>query len=283
MLLSLRAAEVVKTLAWIRRQELLSGGIAARPGEVAYPEVTGYLIPTLFDYGETAMAFRLANWLLEIQNEDGSFEDMQGTRRTFDTAACMEGLRRAHGENWITGIYHRAAERAKGWILTQLQADGSLRTVPGGETHVYTMRASWLVGNQAGAAYWKRADWWGKQAKMRTHYLGYALEGMWGMGETKFVEEQLFYAQRAVRNDGFMPFVVGRQWEDGEGTDACATAQMAILFGKVGMDTSRMVEAIGGMVDDDGGVRFGVEYTERNAWTARWVLEMWNTKGLEHE
>jgi len=36
-----------------------------------YPEVTGYLIPTLLEWGEHRLAYQYATYLVKTQNEDG--------------------------------------------------------------------------------------------------------------------------------------------------------------------------------------------------------------------
>ena len=92
MLLSLRTDQAIKTLDFVKGLELETGGIRGWEGSRAYPEVSGYLIPTLLDYGEQDLATRIADWLVHIQNDDGSFPDMDGQKRSFDTAAVMEGL-----------------------------------------------------------------------------------------------------------------------------------------------------------------------------------------------
>lgn len=271
--------EIEKTLRWIMSLELPGGGIAAYAGSGAYPEVSGYLIPTFYDYGEREIAGRLANWLLTIQNLDGSFDDMKGKARTFDTGACMEGLQRAYEETGEED-YDLAWRRARDWLKEMELPSGALRVSPGSErTHAYTMRVSGLFGNKVAARYWKEQGW----GVIRTHYAAYALEGMWLAGRSPnggdsqgFVMAQLLLARKAIGRNNLMPFEAGSSWRDCRGTDTCATAQMAILYHKAGMqeDARRLAEGVGRMVDEDGGVRMGVEHAERNSWTAKWVLDM---------
>jgi malonyl-CoA O-methyltransferase len=58
-----------------------------------YPEVTGYLIPTLLEWGEHDLAKQYALWLCTVQNDDGSWNDPYGTPYTFDTGQAVKGLR----------------------------------------------------------------------------------------------------------------------------------------------------------------------------------------------
>ncbi len=262
MRVSLHTDEAIETLALVKGLELPGGGIASKPGGPAYPEVTGYLIPTLFDYGENALALSLADWLLSIQYRNGSFPDMNGTARTFDTAACVEGLERASRESWADkAAYARAAMRAREWIRAQMNPEGWLSTTEGGNlTHLYTMRASWIINSPEGARYWRNANW----GRQRVHYVAYALEGLWKMGEGKFVKGHLERSQNAIDEAGLAPFWVDDDWTNGAGVDACATCQMAILYHQAGMDASWLVA----------GARKALKGAEKDSWTAKWYLDM---------
>src|SRR5260221_5951217 len=82
-------------LAWIRACELPSGGIRMHYGHHRpYPEVTGYWIPTLLSYGERQYAARLAQWLVAVQNADGSFSGHNPADGVyvFDTGQILRGL-----------------------------------------------------------------------------------------------------------------------------------------------------------------------------------------------
>ena len=241
MRVSLHTDQALKVLEYVKGLELRSGGIRGWKGAPAYPEISGYLIPTLLDYGERELANRLADWLVEIQNDDGSFCDMDGEKRSFDTAAVMEGLRdyyfRVGGkENYLV------AKKSLDWLVSQVREDGAVRIHPQTmETHLYTMRVSWLIESQIGAQYWMETEW----PSTRAHYAAYALEGLWKMGEEDFVKEKL--AERDWASD-----------------DLCANAQMAILYHQAGFDPSSLVES----VDRRSGEII-------NSWTAKWILDMW--------
>lgn len=264
---------IEKTLAWVMGLEQPGGGIAAMGGMAAYPEVSGYLIPTFYDYGQAEIAVRLAEWLLTIQDEAGWFPDMKGKARTFDTAACMEGLGRAFVETQ-EARYQDAAVKAWEWLEEQVRPDGAMRVAPTSDkTHPYTMRASWLIADEKASRYWKNEAW----GVMRTHYAAYALEGLWGMGDEGFVIANLLLARKAIRDDGLMPMTAGASWRDCSGSDTCATAQMAILYWKAGLDgdARRLEEGVRKMVRDNGSIDLGLEHAERNTWTAKWCLDMW--------
>ena len=234
MRVSLHTKKEIKVLDFIKGLELGSGGIRGWSGAPAYPEVSGYLIPTLLDYGEREMAVRLADWLVSIQNDDGSFCDMFGQKQSFDTVAVMEGLERI-------GYYEQALD-ARRWLVSQVREDGAIRTHPQTmETHLYTMRVSWLIGSHSGKRYWMDQEW----PDTREHYAAYALEGLWNMGEEEFVRDKL----------------ISRDWAS---DDLCANAQFAILYHQAGMNYHplfNLTDAMAGEII--------------NSWTAKWVLDMW--------
>src|SRR5207249_2487076 len=127
-------------LRWlIRSQDQVgTGGIGSyefygwTPG---YPEVTGYIIPTMWDcwhaLGREELAKRavwMANWELGIQKEGGGWEaGVQGGNKppiVFNTGQVVRGLLRTHQETG-DGRYLEAAVRAGDWIVNNQEDDGS--------------------------------------------------------------------------------------------------------------------------------------------------------------
>lgn len=103
-----------------------------------YPEVTGYIIPTMWDFGRLlerddlcSRAVRMADWLLEIQQPEGGWEGgAQGDGLpplVFNTGQVIRGLSRTYDE---TGDdrYRDAATRAADWIVSVQDPDGSWTT-----------------------------------------------------------------------------------------------------------------------------------------------------------
>jgi uncharacterized protein YyaL (SSP411 family) len=131
---------VDRALAWICHSQdtVGSGGVGDyqfgrwTPG---YPEVTGYIIPTFWDYSRALYrdelarrAIRMADWELRIQKPEGGFESLyEGEGQpavVFNTGQVIRGLLRTWQE---TGEqpYHDAAVRAGDWIVANQEADGS--------------------------------------------------------------------------------------------------------------------------------------------------------------
>jgi hypothetical protein len=183
----------------------------------AYPETTGYLIDTLFDYAarhhESALAgraFQAADWLCTLQLPGGAFPGLlAGSRRpsVFNTAQILFGLARAVRENPAgpqAGTWRRALKNALDWLLEVQEADGSWRRAAyvKGFTPSYYTRAVWGVLEAARVAphpaaeaamaralrfYGQRflpggavADWgFHPGGPAFTHTVAYTLEGFW--------------------------------------------------------------------------------------------------------
>lgn len=204
-----------------------------------YPEVSGYLIPTLLKYGEDKLARQYADWLLTIQHADGSFDGIDGIPRIFDTGACIEGLY-AIGEI-------EAADKGKKWLQSQYLISGALPISPGdNHTHIYTARVSGIIDSKEGKEYWQfdgswDERWIDRSGRQRVHYIAYGLEGLHilGIDISKPLE-----ASQGVISLGTMPFYVSRDWTDAGGADYSATCQMAILYKHYGMKYKHLVEAV---------------------------------------
>lgn len=96
----------------------------------AYPETTGYLIPTLFDYAEylkedkwREYAIKCAEWLLRVQRPSGGFpsnyEDNPNLS-VFNTAQILLGLLRTYEET-KQEKYAEACKKAYNWLFSGLK------------------------------------------------------------------------------------------------------------------------------------------------------------------
>ena len=84
---------------WIEKNSVPNKGVrpqfelSERFNDIAYPEVTGYFIPTLINWGFREKAVQWAKWLLSIQHQDGSWYDYTDCDPyTFDTGQILKGL-----------------------------------------------------------------------------------------------------------------------------------------------------------------------------------------------
>ena len=258
MRVSLRAQKAIE---WLKRAQNSDGGIAAwLDGEhrhKSYPEVTGYLIPTLLAYEEKELAQKCADWLVSIQHKDGSFDGLDGVSRTFDTGAIMEGL-------YAIG-YIKEADKAKAWIESQRNDHLFLKVQPDQErTELYTMRVEGLLGNKEAFAGWNTIDWF-NGGKQRVHYLAYGLEGMHALGV-----DITGYLERLPAS-GIMPAYVDENFKAASGTDTTATAQIGVLRLKSGLPFDP--QALYDLQRPDGGLPHDTSDSRQICWAVKYFLD----------
>jgi uncharacterized protein YyaL (SSP411 family) len=125
----------------------------------AYPETTGYIIPTMFDYarlraddGVRQRAIAMAEWEIEVQMPSGAVQGgvigMAPTPAIFNTGQVIFGWLRAAREAG-EGRFVAAAERAGRFLLAHQDDDGVWRrdlsqyAKPGRQT--YNTRTAWAL------------------------------------------------------------------------------------------------------------------------------------------
>jgi hypothetical protein len=135
-----REAAIEQATDWIAgsQDRVGSGGVGCYEfyrWTAGYPEVTGYVIPTLFDLARRLgrddlreRALHAADWELRVQRPEGGFEggyegDGQPTV-VFNTGQVIRGLLRAFDET-AAGRYLDGAVRAADWIVANQDEDGS--------------------------------------------------------------------------------------------------------------------------------------------------------------
>jgi hypothetical protein len=177
-------------LRWILDAQRSDGGIAAYYGLLtgyseSYPEVTGYIVPTLYDFaGVTAdrnviaAAETATRWLVSLQMPTGAFPGgLHGDEpqpSIFNTGQILQGLVRAHVETGGAEILE-AAIGAGDWLVRVQRPDGSW-SGPGAyqdAAHTYYSMVAWALAqlseraaghqsqcaHQYGLAAEKNLDW----------------------------------------------------------------------------------------------------------------------------
>jgi hypothetical protein len=202
---------------WILNAQRADGGVAAYYSlltgySASYPEVTGYMIPTLYDFahafpdaGAVAAAERATNWLLSLQMPSGAFPGgLHGSgaqASVFNTGQILQGLVRAHRETSRPDI-RQAAVAAGHWLLEVQQPDGSWSGVNAyqGVAHTYYSMVSWALAElcahardcRYGLAAEKNLNWvlphfrpsgWIDGVNLRghpvyLHFIAYVLQGV---------------------------------------------------------------------------------------------------------
>ena len=130
----------------------------------AYPETTGYIIPTFFDYaaltGEREFherAVRMADWEAKVQMDCGAVQggviDFPAIPAIFNTGQVLFGWARAFRE---TGNqrFRQAAMRAADFLVEAQDADGAWRrhgsTYARAGINLYDVRTAWGLAVAAG-------------------------------------------------------------------------------------------------------------------------------------
>ncbi|MFA6146786.1 MAG: beta-L-arabinofuranosidase domain-containing protein [bacterium] len=127
----------------------------------SYPETTGYIIPTMFDYANYSgtdemrlRAIRMADWECEVQMDDGAVQggtiDQVPTPAIFNTGQVIFGWVRTYLE---TGKekYLTSAIKAGEYLVQQQDSDGKWRKNLSNyaskemESYTYNTRTAWSL------------------------------------------------------------------------------------------------------------------------------------------
>jgi len=153
---------------WILHAQLSDGGVPAYYSLLtgyseSYPEVTGYIIPTLYDFANLTgnptarhAAEHATQWLLGLQMPSGAFpaglhgsqSDVQPS--VFNTGQILQGLVRAFAETRRVEIL-KCAVAAGDWLAAMQQPDGSWSGTAAyqGVAHTYYSMVSWALAQLA--------------------------------------------------------------------------------------------------------------------------------------
>lgn len=240
-----------KALEWINKNTIDGNGIAVTSKEqVIYPEVTGYYIPSLLQWGERERACAYAKYLCSIQKENGSwFDSMDKDPYVFDSAQILKGLIA------IRDIMPQVEENIiKGcdWILSNMQSNGRL-TTPSKDAwgadedfcseliHIYCLSPIKEAGEICGKTeyidsvnkilnYYKREKIDRiKNFSLLSHFYAYVMEGLFDLGEIDLCRESMERLEKYRNSKNGIPGLNDVPW-------VCSTGmfQLAIVWYKLG-------------------------------------------------
>ena len=250
---------VTKTINFLRSLQKENGAFRGWPDGPEYPEITGYLIPTLLQWGEVEMARLAIGYLVKTQNPDGSWNGVDGVPRVFDTAACIEGLLAWSKSNEYEYEVLAAKNKAVIWALDQKFGP-----------EIYYYRVMGLLD----IPLWEFSPSTAKET--RVHYWAYALEGLYLKGKVDHVKNELNKLPR-----GQQAYTLG-----GTESDTCATAQIAKLRLLLGMDAGEEIRCLRGLVNHDGSLPHDLTNKKKVAWACKYYLDVeWlvKEKGMEND
>ena len=229
-------AHLDAAIAWLKHAQDVTGngGVAqtylvkSRRWAPAYPETTGYIIPTFYRYAALAgdedarkRARRMADWEIGIQHPSGGVlagalgDSDQPT--VFNTGQVLFGWVRAFEEEGDER-YRTAAVRAANWLCDVMDDDGCWRKfgspMTGKQVNTYNTRSAWglarvhaITGEQRFiAAAVKNCEWaltqrnevgWLRENCLQdnsqpfTHTIAYAMRGLLEVGAYAKREEFL--------------------------------------------------------------------------------------------
>lgn len=237
-------------LNWLIVNHLPGAGIAVSNLEQkSYPEVTGYLIPTLLEAGEKKLALELARWLVSIQMPDGGFADPDGlASHLFDTGQVLRGLLAVIE---IFPEVESSIRKAADWMLASGD-EGIIRPAPsspwsqryGGKIseniHLYALPPLLEVGHLLSDSRYIRSVeqsieyYVNKPDVLRfeiiTHFYGYVLEALVDLGRTDLARVGLNKVIEIQSREGTIPALPGVEWMCSPGS-----AQMAVVGYKLGL------------------------------------------------
>lgn len=237
------ATPVQHACGWILKHLLPGGGLAATSALAKpYPEVSGYVVPTLIDYGFRREALGLCAWLAKVQQADGTFLEPHG-RRTylFDTAQVLRGFLAIAP---LTDRYQENARRAAEALFKGLQNGPCFPRqwedapeIPD-STMLFALPPMLDYARQNGDSHGEKLIYRCAEAYLEeddalstaslTHYLGYQIDGLLDIGLGHRAAEAVEALLDRQRADGGIPAFDGAQW-----TCTTGLAQLAIILYKL--------------------------------------------------
>lgn len=236
---------------WIENNTIDGNGIALTSRRrIIYPEVTGYYIPTLLQWGERERACAYAEYLCSIQKGDGSWYDSYDKAPyVFDSAQILKGLLAVRK---IMPMVNEHIIKGCEWILSNMQADGRL-TTPSQDAwgddvnfcseliHIYCLAPIKQAGeifnkpNYIESAtkilnYYKREQLDKiKNFSLLSHFYAYIMEGLYDMGEMELCRESMLRLEKYRSNKNGVPAFNDVSW-------VCSTGlfQLALVWYKLG-------------------------------------------------
>ena len=264
-----------KALKWLFNNTMPNGGFRATSAhESAYPEVTGYIIPTLVTYGYYEEAKKAVKWLLTLQNENGGFNGIEGTvdekkEFVFDSGQILRGFLALKDDEELKTVLEKSIDGVCEYLCAQMVDNGK-----NGYKTQYAIDEKFIAETiliytlaplKAAAEYRHREDW--KIAadnclkyyiahkdflkkKTLTHFLAYQIEALIELNQAEYITECMDYFETIYSEKGYIPGVEGAEW-----TCSTGNAQIAICCYLTGRNdlANKLIEDLEKMQMSTGG------------------------------
>jgi len=264
------------SMQWLcRAQDATGGGGVSTAYDLrqgwlpAFPETTGYIAPTFFNYAQLTgqsgfrdRALGMLDWLCQVQNPDGSIHAViPGMEKPviFDTGQVLFGFLRGFLET-RNEAYLSRAEKCGTWLVSVQDSDGKWsRHEFLGHLHAYNTRVAWALAELAkvtgkpafaGAAEknlnwasgrqldngWFQNNAFSPEQPTYTHTLAYVTRGFLECGILNGRQDWIGRAKSTAdalmqrqRPDGSLSGSYGTEWEP-TASSTCLTGNAQMAF-----------------------------------------------------
>lgn len=238
---------------WIQQNTIKNKGIINNTDtKESYPEVTGYYIPTLLNWGYKDLALQYAKWLCQIQKEDGSWYDtFDESPYIFDSAQILKGLLAVRTLYPNQTEINRCIINGCEWIFSCMTEEGRLVTPDekawGNEAphleliHLYCLSPLLEAGNLYGKAEYRvkvqQILTYYKEKyldeicsfSLLSHFYAYVMEALVDLGELELATKCMENITKYQKDNGEIPAYSNVDW-------VCSTGmfQLALVWFKLG-------------------------------------------------
>lgn len=295
------ATSVERAYRWILQNQQKNGGVSVfRGSPYEYPEVTGYIIPTMLQYGFRDEALTMAQYLSSVANADGSFTSAGSEQiYLFDTAQALRGL---NAIRKITSQHVQLQKKTAEYLFSKLDKHTGVFP-PSYENDPLIPETIMLFALPPMLEYARMICDTKKEAavhaavrrylqepdvlslKTLTHFLAYQIDGLIDLGYAAEVKNTVDCLLAEQREGGAVPAFEGAEW-------ICITgcSQIAITFYKLGLiePADRLMAWVEQNMEVDGGflgsVGPGAEYLEDRepSWAVKFYLDAYKRKIAAH-
>ncbi len=264
-----------RAIKWIHINTIEKAGIICNTGlKKPYPEVSGYYIPTLLNWGYRDLAVQYAKWLCNIQKSDGSWWDTNDQLPyVFDTGQILKGLIA------VRDIYPAVDEhiiRGCDWLISNIEDDGRFHQVDDREWDDVSGWSSELIHLYCLSPVIKAADVYDRPEYKNTavktkeyylskhraeildfhllsHFYAYVMEALLDVGEEELACEAMNRVASLQKDDGSVPGLSDVHW-------VCSTGlfQLALVWYRLGeMDRGDRAFSYACKLQNDSGGWYG--------------------------
>lgn len=238
-----------RSLDWLLNSIIPNSGVKVHNlSELPYPEVTGYIIPTLYKYGYIEEARELAKWLISIQNNDGGFTGAGEMKEyIFDSAQILRGFLVFKDDEIIREPIKQAIRKVTHYLYNNILNNGENGYISQYESDTIipeTILLYTLKPFKEAAKYLNEIKYLDVienlmnyylnhknllQKSTLTHFLSYEIEALIELNKQEYVLDILKYMENKQEKNNYISAMEGCNWVCTPGI-----AQLAVCWYKCG-------------------------------------------------